>query len=244
MKITLAIPALLFTFSLLLNSATAQKKQRTYKPVKAIVVKDKAAAAVKPVEKKVLMDINLNNFSVSETTRQRIDNGDCKRVFGSIKLELWELDQNNEMKTRIYAYNRGNEVLYSEKETSAPPPIARSHYQEPAPTNPEIMNTVTYNIPEKLLNDKKIMLVVKTQLGTRHKDNDFASYDFLCMEKEKRSTYLLGNKANTPISIKVNTSENYSGRDLHINDLVIPFAIFQNTDDTHYIWTQINCKKK
>lgn len=198
--------------------------------------------------KKILVDIVLNNMGVSEATRNRVDNGDCKRIFGIIKTEIWELNEDNEKKTMLASYNNMSQKVFNQLNYQSPPPVAFSFYQE-KPGNTE-MSHVTYNISESLLQQRKIMLVVKTNVGTRHKDNDFATYDCLKMEDEKESTFILdmaaisgamGDKGQT---IQVNTDQASSGRSMHIQDMVIPFAIFQNTDDTHKIWINISFKKK
>ena len=61
--------------------------------------------------KKVLYDVILNYIAVSEATRNQIDNGDCRRIFGQVSTELWELDENNEMKTRLGSYNNMPELI-------------------------------------------------------------------------------------------------------------------------------------
>lgn len=202
--------------------------------------------------KKVLVDVILNSIAVSESTRNRIDNGDCKRIFGTILTELWELDENNEMKNKLGSYNNMQQAVYVQKNYQSPPPIALSFYQDNVSNagNNE-MGKVTYNIPEALLLQKRVMLVVKTNIGTRHKDNNFATYDCLKMEKEIQSTFILGtgtgNKyllEGTDGQIQVNTDQASSGRNMHIQDMIIPFAIFQNTDDTHKIWVKLSCVKK
>lgn len=71
--------------------------------------------------RKILFDIMLNNIAVSEATRNQIDNGDCKRIFGVVSIELWELDNNNEMKTRLRSYNNMSELLYQQTNFRNPP---------------------------------------------------------------------------------------------------------------------------
>jgi hypothetical protein len=194
------------------------------------------------VGKKVLFDVMLNNIAVSEATRNRIDNGDCKRIFGVVSIELWELDNNNEMKTRLRTYNNMSELLYQQTNYQNPPTAALSKYQDDVNGNSQ-MGKVTYNIPENLLLNKKLMLVVKTNVGSRHKDNDFASYDALRMKEEVQSTFILDSRANRTETVEAITDLTASSRDLHFLDTVIPFAAFQKTDDTHKIWVKISCKK-
>lgn len=194
--------------------------------------------------KKVLYDITLNYVAVSEATRNRIDNGDCKRLFGQISTELWELDDNNEMKTRLSSYNNSSEVLYNEPNYNNPPTVALSYYQDnPAASDKNTMGKVTYNIPEALLLGRKLMLVVITNLGTRHKDNDFATYDALKMKEEVRSTFRLSSTGSFTQTVQTITDLTASGRNMHIQDLIIPFAVFQRTDDTHKIWVKFTGKK-
>lgn len=193
--------------------------------------------------RKVLLDVVLNYIAVNESTRNRVDNGDCKRVFGIIQTELWELDENNEMKIQLASYNNVPEFLFNQRNFQSPPPAALSyqHNMEYAANNQ--IGKVTYNIPQVLLARKKVMLVVKTYLGTRHKDNDFATYDCLKMDNEKQSTYILDATGVLSETIQANTDLSASRRDMHLQDYIIPFAIFQNTDDTHKLWIKIATKK-
>ena len=192
--------------------------------------------------RKILFDVMLNNIAVSEATRNRIDNGDCKRIFGVVSIELWELDNNNEMKTRLRSYNNMSELLYQQTNFRNPPTAALSKYQDNINSTVQ-MSKVTYNIPENLLINKRLMLVVKTNVGSRHKDNDFASYDALKMKEEIQSTFILDNRATRTETIETITDLSSSTRDMHFLDTMIPFAIFQKTDDTHKIWVKISCKK-
>lgn len=193
--------------------------------------------------KKVLFDVVLNYIAVSEATRNRIDNGDCKRVFGQVSTELWELDENNEMKTRLRSYNNMPELIYNQTNYQGPPTAALSYYQDDrnASSNSQ-MGKVTYNIPEKLLKDKKLMLVVKTNLGTRHKDNDFASYDALKMKEEVQTTYILDYRISRPETIETITDLADTNKAMNLFNLVIPFSVFAHADDTHKLWVRFTCK--
>jgi len=192
---------------------------------------------------KVMYDVILNYIAVSESTRNRIDNGDCKRVFGSISVELWELDESYQLKTRLQSYNNMPERLFNETNYGSAPTIALSKFQDDAaPYDKDEMGKVTYNIPENLLLAKRLKLIIKTNLGTRHKDNDFASYDALKMKEEKRNEYRpMGNSVLSE-TILATTDLTASTRDMHINDLVIPFAVFQRTDDIHKLFVKFTAK--
>ena len=157
--------------------------------------------------------------------------------------ELWELDENNEMKTRLRSYNNMPELLYNQTNYSNPPTAGLSYHQDnrTASANSQ-MGKVAYNIPESLLTGRKVMLVVKTNVGTRHKDNDFASYDALKMKEEVTNTFILSNTRNRTETIETITDLTTSDRDMHFRDFIIPFSVFQRTDDTHKIWTKFSCK--
>jgi hypothetical protein len=189
----------------------------------------------------VLYDVTLNYIAVSEATRNRIDNGDCKRVFGQIKTELWELDQNNNKKTKLSAYDNMTEDMYSQPDYRYPPTAALSYYQdnraEAASNN---MGRVTYNIPERLLTRRKVMLVVKSYLGTRHKDNDLASYDALRMRNEETTNYVLDSRGTRSETMQAITY--YLGSDMILGPLRIPHTVFARTDDTHKLWVAFTCK--
>jgi hypothetical protein len=194
--------------------------------------------------KKVLFDVTLNYIAVSEATRNQIDNGDCKRVFGSISTEIWELNDDNEMVTRLQSYNNMPELIYNQPNYQNPPTAALSYYQDNrTASNTSQMGRVTYNLPETLLKAKKLMLIVKTNLGTRHKDNNFATYDALRMAEETTQSFILFNGGQTEI-IEAITDLSASSRDMHIQDWVIPFAAFQRTDDTHKLWVKITYNRK
>lgn len=193
--------------------------------------------------KKVLFDVILNYIAVSEATRNRIDNGDCRRVFGQIKTELWELDDNNQKKTRIASYENMPEFIYNQQNYVSAPTEGLSYYQDnrtDAAKNE--MGKVTYNIPESLLANKKIMLVVKTYLGSRHKDGDLSSYDAVKMKQEKQSTYILDNRISRTETIQGVTERYYN--DMTLTGSTINAAIFQSGDDTHKLWIAITCKKQ
>ncbi len=197
--------------------------------------------------KKVLFDVVLNYLAVSEATRNKIDNGDCKRIFGLIRTELWELDNNNEMKTKLQSYNNMPEMIYSQTNYEGPPTAALSYYQDnPNASANNQMEKVTYNIPESLLKDKKVMLVVKTYLGTRHKDNDFASFDALRMKEEVQNTYILDARSSRTETIQTITEDaSVSGKskvDMVLLSLIIPSALFTKADDTHKIWVKFSTK--
>lgn len=193
--------------------------------------------------RKVFFDVILNYIAVSEATRTRVDNGDCKRVFGYIQTELWELDENNEMKIQLASYNNVPEFLFNQRNFQSPPAAALNYQLNMDHAANNQMGKVTYNIPQVLLARKKIMLVVKTYLGTRHKDNDLATYDCLKMDNEKQSTYVIDNSGILSETIQASTDPSASRRDMHLQDYIIPFAIFQNTDDTHKLWVKISTKK-
>lgn len=194
--------------------------------------------------KKVLYDVILNYIAVSEATRNQIDNGDCRRIFGQVSTELWELDENNEMKTRLGSYNNMPELIYNQTNFQGPPTAGLSYYQDNrnASANSQ-MGKVTYNIPETLLKEKKLMLVIKTFVGTRHKDNDFASYDALRMGEEKRETYILDYRASRTETIEAITDLASTNQSMNLINLVIPFSNFARADDTHKLWVKFSCKR-
>ncbi len=194
--------------------------------------------------KKVLFDVVLNYIAVAEATRNRIDNGDCRRVFGQVSTELWELDENNEMKTRLRSYNNMSELVYNQTNFQGPPTAGLSYYQDDrnASANSQ-MGKVTYNIPEILLKEKKLMLVVKTFIGTRHKDSDLSSYDALKMSEEQRSTYILDYRASRTETIEAITDLANTNQNMNLLNLVIPFSNFARADDTHKLWVKFTCKK-
>lgn len=193
---------------------------------------------------KILFDITLNYIAVAEATRERIDNGDCRRIFGQVSTELWELDENNEMKTRLRSYNNMPEVLYQQSNYSNPPTAGVSYYQDNrTATSANQMGKVVYNIPENLLRKHKIMLVVKTNLGSRHKDNDFASYDALKMKEEIQNTYILDSRKSRSEIIQSFTDLTAHPDNMHFSGFSIPSQTFQRTDDTHKMWVVFTCRK-
>ncbi len=194
--------------------------------------------------KKVLFDVVLNYIAVSEATRNQVDNGDCRRVFGQVSTELWELDENNEMKTRLRSYNNMSELVYNQTNYQGPPTAGLSYHQDNhTASNNSQMGKVTYNIPEILLKEKKLMLVVKTFLGTRHKDNDFASFDALKMGEEKTDTYILDYRATRTETIEAITDLASTNKSMNLINLIIPFSNFAHADDTHKLWVKFSCKR-
>lgn len=194
--------------------------------------------------KKVLFDVVLNYIAVSEATRNQVDNGDCRRVFGQVSTELWELDENNEMKTRLRSYNNMSELVYNQTNYQGPPTAGLSYHQDNrTASNNSQMGKVTYNIPESLLKEKKLMLLVKTFLGTRHKDNDFASFDALKMATEKTDTYILDYRATRTETIEAITDLANTNQSMNLINLIIPFSNFARADDTHKLWVKFSCKR-
>lgn len=198
--------------------------------------------------RKMLVDVVLNYIAVSEATRNRIDNGDCKRVFGYIKTELWELNEHNEMTTRLSSYNNMSELLYNQTNYASPPTAAVDYHRSYLgnPVNANVisgdMGKVTYNIPERLLFSRKVMLVVRVYLGTRHKDNDLASYDAIRMQEEITRSYTLGSLVNTSQVIQTTAAAfNNIRTAMVIDGTRIPAATFGG-DDTHNVWVRILTK--
>lgn len=156
------------------------------------------------------------------------------------------MDESNNMVKRITPYNNMAEGVFQQLDYKSPAPVAYSFHQEKGSTIE--MGKVTYNIPEDLLKQRRIMLVVRTNIGTRHKDNDFATYDALRMAQEKETSFILDGSiltvGKTDKTIQVNTDPSASNRAMHVQDIVIPFAVFQRTDDTHNIWLNMTVIKK
>ncbi|MBP9104484.1 MAG: RICIN domain-containing protein [Chitinophagaceae bacterium] len=193
--------------------------------------------------KKILFDVVLNYLAVSEATRNKIDNGDCKRIFGQVSTELWELDENNEMKTKLRSYNNMPEMIYNQTNYQSPPTAALSYYQDnKTASENNTMGKVTYNIPENLLKEKKLMLVVKTFLGTRHKDNDFASFDALKMGEAIQHTYILNSSGKISETIETITDLATTNKSMNLINFVVPFSSFVHADDTHKLWVKFSTK--
>jgi hypothetical protein len=261
------LPVLLLT-----EMATVKLKAEANNPVKIntrssktdyiAVQKNNAADTTKPVRvqpkklppppanntpaapaRMILYDFVVNYIAVSEATRNRIDNGDCKRVFGYIETELWELDDNNNKKTKLASYDNMRENMYAQSDYRYPPTAALSYYQDNrAEAANDVLGKVMYNIPEDLLNKRKVMLIVKTFLGTRHKDNDLASYDALRMRDPETSSYTLDNRASRSEMIQTITYK--KGDPMVLGPLQIPPSVFAGSDDTHKIWVAFTVKKQ
>lgn len=192
--------------------------------------------------RKVLFDVILHYIGVSEATRNRIDNGDCKRIFGYVRTELWELDNNNEMRRRLSSYNNQPEFLFQETNSNSPPTSAVSYYQERrAALNNSVAGKITYNIPEAFLQQGKVMLIVKTYLGSRHKDSDLSSYDALGMKEQVQSTFIINSGRLPSETIQVNTdlTTTFSGMGI---ELIGVSPTGPRTDDTHTMWVKFSCK--
>jgi hypothetical protein len=135
------------------------------------------------------------------------------------------------------------EQIFNQTNYQGPPTAALSYYQDNRTASENnTMGKVTYNIPESLLNEKKLMLVIKTHLGTRHKDNDFASYDALRMSEETQHTYILNSSGKLSETIQTITSNATTNRNMNLVNLVIPFSVFVNADDTHNIWVKFSTR--
>lgn len=196
----------------------------------------------------VLVNISLNYIAVSETTRRRIDNGDCKRFFGNVWARLGTLDGDLEFGHYIDPV-RDDNILYVENNTQSSAPIAYSYYQDDMEeAKSETMGKVSFLVPENLLKAGRIQLELIYQLGTHHKDNDFATYDYLCMpltaKTETLDPKIADRNESQTFLIKTNTEEAESGRDVAFQDFVIPFAFLRGTDDTHFIWMHYTIERQ
>jgi hypothetical protein len=195
--------------------------------------------------RKVLIDIDLNYIAVAEASRDKIDNDDCRRVFGEIKAELYEIDNNNQPERLIPSYNSGTSHLFIEKNFDKPPFIGVDRFGSPRSSYENSkMKTVTFNVDETLLKSSKLMLVLKTNLGTRHKDNNFASYDILRMKEMVENSVIINDKLPRKEEIRYNTDVSASDRSMHIMDLMIPHNVFFRTDDEHRLWVGLTIKRK
>lgn len=207
----------------------------------SITAADSTAGTAPDTAKKVLFDVTLNYIGVTEVTRNRVDNGDCRRVFGEIKTELWELGSNNVKVKKLAAYDNKPEFLFKQTNYSNPSTAAISYYQDNlALAAGGTMGTVTYNIPEALLNNRRVMLVIKAYLGTRHKDSDFSSYDALRMKEEKQFTFILENRGFRQELLQDVTER--MGSEMKLSGITIPGNTFGG-DDTHRLLMAVSWKK-
>lgn len=202
---------------------------------------DSIAANTPDTVKKVLFEVALNYIAVTEATRNRVDNGDCRRVFGEIKTEVWELGSNNVKVKKLAAYDNKPEFLFKQTNYSSPTTAGISYYQDNltlAATG--TMGKVTYNIPVTLLNNRRVMLVIKAYLGTRHKDSDLSSYDALRMKEEKQFTFILDNKVFRQELLQDVTER--MGSEMKLSDITIPGNTFGG-DDAHRLLMAVSWKK-
>lgn len=207
----------------------------------SIIPADSTAGTVPDTAKKLLFDITLNYIAVTEATRNRIDNGDCRRVFGDIKTEVWELGSNNVKIKKLAAYDNKPEFLFKQSNYHNPSTTAISYYQDNLTLAANgTMGTVTYNIPEALLNNRRVMLVIKAYLGTRHKDSDLSSYDALRMKEEKQFTFILENKSFRQELLQDVTER--MGSEMKLSGITIPGNIFGG-DDAHRLLIAVSWKK-
>ncbi|MFN8251183.1 MAG: hypothetical protein U0V75_04815 [Ferruginibacter sp.] len=193
--------------------------------------------------KRVLYDVVLNYIAVTEATRNRIDNGDCRRVFGEIKTEVWELNSNNMKVKKLAAYDNKPEFLFKQSNYRDPATAGFSYYQDNlTQAAGNSMAKVTYNLPETLLNNRRLMLVIKAYLGTRHKDSDLSSYDALRMKEEKEFTFILERKNGLLQEMLQDITER-NGSEMKLSDVTIPGNIFGG-DDAHRLYMVVSWIKK
>lgn len=86
------------------------------------------------------------------------------------------------------------------------------------------------------------MLVVKTFLGTRHKDNDFASFDALKMGEAIQHTYILNSSGKISETIETITDLATTNKSMNLINFVVPFSSFVHADDTHKLWVKFSTK--
>ena len=197
---------------------------------------------------KVTIEVKLNYIAVSEATRNRIDNNDCRRLFGYVAADIIEQDANGEVSNSYAAAI--NPYLFIERDYAKPPATAFSYYQDNLTTNlnKPPFNTVTFKVDEAALKRGKVRLVITTYLATRHKDNDFATYDGLKMNDKLTSIYVLDKSVNRTVLINYNAVGKPGMQML----MPIPGTVrseiyptdFYKSDDTHKIWINFTYRVK
>lgn len=196
---------------------------------------------VKPPSRYISFDVNLYAIGVAEATRNRIDNGDCKRIFGTIKVELYTLDANGKENELIYSNNRTG-LLFSEPSYNNAPFWGRSYYQDKEPANR--MLSLNYTIDTGVFRSNNFILKITTYLGTRHKDNDLATYDGLKMERPEVSSYRIYGKNSSGIraighTFNLTYKATFApGERMEIGGETVDRNIFRG-DDTHKLWVKI-----
>lgn len=204
-----------------------------------VIKKNLKATALE--DKKVLYEITLHHISVAEESRNRIDNDDCKKTWGRIKVFFYELDENGQLDThkRIQTDININDEMIFLKDRLDGPYQSKSYYQSGGDINDtEFIKKIFVRVPERLVKNKKVVALVTYVIYTAHKDNDLASFDHLSMTSSKSDTFYLEDVSTKTEVIQSVTNGSYE----------ICYGQICNeritADDYHRIWLYFTVKRK
>ncbi len=212
---------------------------------KKISVKDSPKDDISK-DKLVSYEFTLNLISVAESTRNTIDNNDCKQTWGKVTVTFRELDANGEIdlhippiktdfnETILFDFFAGNDAYYR----------SNSYYGDSRELDDNnYIKRISVRVSENLVKNRRIVAVVECDMKTAHKDNDFASFDRLRMARKESAYFYLEDIARKEEVMMVKTDGYYSVFKTK-GGSGVSTSFSGNPDDTHRIWLGFTIKKK
>ena len=174
------------------------------------------------------LKITLNGISIED-----IHAGDCSYAWGSVKVEVYELDNRGIQSRRVLPVTESmreeNTNLMWSKPDGRNPQRGMINYAAIRANQAVDMNIINNNWnfyldPAKVATNS-IAIKVTCDVNTNHKDNDIASLGFHGMKREETRTYRLN-------EVLVN-SQQIATRAKHGSMIAGPFASYAGSDRVH-----------
>jgi hypothetical protein len=193
----------------------------------------------KILDDKVSYEVTFTQITIAEATRDRIDNNDCRQVWGDAKLVFFELDANGQMDiTKPLQTDMDQKQLFQHG-IMGRSYTAKSHFQDRRGVNEgEFIKRISVRVSESMVRNRRIVALVSYQMYTAHKDNDLATYDRLRMVSRLSTSFYLEDIASKEETVSMLTNSDYTIRNGSIINGPNP------SEDAHRIWLHFVVKKK
>jgi thiol-activated cytolysin len=173
------------------------------------------------------LEITFNGVSIED-----IHGGDCSYAWGSISLEVWELDPAGLKQRKVPAIEAGSNVsgnlIWSYPDGRNPQRNMINYASIRAGQSVDMNQTDgkkwLYRIDPAKVAANQVMIIVTCDINTNHKDNDFASLGFHGMKRQETRSYKLNDVLVTSVTdIKAKYGSMKPG----------PFASYSGSDRVH-----------
>jgi hypothetical protein len=205
---------------------------------------DKYNTPPPPLPKRKTIVVSLRSIGVSEATRNRVDNLNCKMVFGFVKAELFSLNDDGSEDKQIPTSSIADKNIFSIRYDQAAAYAGYSYYENPEPIYAS--GASTFSIDTGYFKSREFILKITSYLGSRHKDNVFASDDALKMNKPSIFTFKISGKSgrSNNFSHKMQLdATNRPGEAMIIAGSTVPPEVFRG-DDNHKFFLRFTVEEK